>query len=283
MGNASFFDLNTLITINSKVWIVDKLNPNVPVLKISKADFNLVKKGIYKKDNAKLDISGKTYWISEGLMNSIKIRCKNMKVDISNLSFSMQEFMNKDIIENGEFTIHTENITHLKNTQDDIYIICSKNNEDNYKLLISKLEKELDDIGLKVKLFYYVSETFYNRNDVEIAHKKAKIIIQHLIGLKTEIGMFTNEEVTKYDTINFYEDNKYIIGLIKNSNDILHFLISNSEDSIKDIIKEVLRSDDCNLIINQVTFNKVNTFIKTYITLSWNNIIKKFENFKFRF
>jgi hypothetical protein len=34
MKTANFFDINTLITINSKVWIIDKLKPNIPIVKI---------------------------------------------------------------------------------------------------------------------------------------------------------------------------------------------------------------------------------------------------------
>jgi len=134
MKTSNFFDINTLITINSKVWIIDKLKPNNPILKISKSEFNLLKKGVYKKDNIKFDISGETYWISKDLIDKIKIRCKNMDVDISSLSFSMQEFMNKEIVDNDDFSIHMEHIEHLKNINEDIYIICSKNNKVNYKV-----------------------------------------------------------------------------------------------------------------------------------------------------
>jgi hypothetical protein len=47
MKTANFFDINTLITINSKVWI-DKLKPNIPIVKISKSEFNLLN-NVYKK------------------------------------------------------------------------------------------------------------------------------------------------------------------------------------------------------------------------------------------
>jgi uncharacterized protein (DUF4213/DUF364 family) len=49
MKTANFFDINTLITINSKVWIIDKLKPNIPIVKISKSEFNLLNNGVYKK------------------------------------------------------------------------------------------------------------------------------------------------------------------------------------------------------------------------------------------
>ena len=39
----------------------------------------------------------------------------------------MQEFLNKELIENLDYNINISNISHLKNTDDHIYIICSKN------------------------------------------------------------------------------------------------------------------------------------------------------------
>ena len=39
--------------------------------------------------------------------------------------------------------INLENILHLKNTDDDIYVICSKNTKRNYELMISKIEDKL--------------------------------------------------------------------------------------------------------------------------------------------
>ena len=37
--NAHFFDLNTLITINSRVWVVENTNPNKPIIRITKSEF----------------------------------------------------------------------------------------------------------------------------------------------------------------------------------------------------------------------------------------------------
>ncbi len=279
INNAFFFDINTLITTNSKVWIVDRDKPTEPLIKISKSDFNLIRKGIYKKDNIKFEIQGESYWISKELFEQIKIKSKNKNLNISRLAFSMQEFMNKEIIENNDFTIHLENIRHLKNKDGDIYIICSKNTKNNYELIISKLEDKLKEIGLVVKNYYYISETFYNRDEDDINNKKVRLIIQHLIGLKTNIDKFTHTEITKYDTIRFYDDEARVIELAKNSNNVLHFLIENSEELVVDRIKEILKENVCELIINKVTFNKVNLFISTKIKLEYQKIVKTFEGF----
>ena len=280
--NAHFFDLNSLITMNSKVWIVNTRTPNKPLIRISKSEFNLLRKGVYKKDNINFDIDGQTYWLSEELFNKIKIKSKNNNVNISELAFSMQEFMNKDIIENGDFTIHLENIRHLKNSQDDIYVICSKNSKRSYESLIEKLEEKLLDFGLKIKNFYFISETFYNRDRDDIVHKKVRLVLQHIIGLKTADTKFTKEEITKYDEVSLYDDDINTIKLSKGINDVLQFLVKNSDDEIKDKIKEVLKMEECELIINQVTFNKVNPFITTKVELNLHKIVRTFENFIYK-
>jgi hypothetical protein len=268
--------------MNSKVWIVNKLNPNKPLLRISKSEFNLLRKGVYRKDNIKFDMAGESYWFSEELLNRIKIKAKNANVDVSQLAFSMQEFMSKDIIDNGDFTLHLENIRHLKNTQDDIYVICSKNSKRSYESLIEKLEEKLLDFGLKIKNFYYISETFYNRDRDDIIHKKVRLVLQHIIGLKTADTKFTEEEITKYDEVSLYDDDLNTIKLAKGVNDVLQFLVKNSDDDVKDKVKEVLKMEECELIINQVTFNKVNPFITTKVELNLNKIIRTFENFIYK-
>ena len=280
--NAHFFDLNSLITMNSKVWIVNTRTPNKPLIRISKSEFNLLRKGVYKKDNINFDIDGQTYWLSEELFNKIKIKSKNNNVNISELSFSMQEFMNKDIIENGDFTIHLENIRHLKNSQDDIYVICSKNSKRSYESLIEKLEEKLLEFGLRIKNFYFVSETFYNRDRDDIVHKKVRLVLQHIIGLKTADTKFTEEEITKYDQVSLYDDDINTIKLAKGINDVLQFLVKNSNDEVKEKVKEVLKMEECELIINQVTFNKVNPFITTKVELNLNKIVRTFENFIYK-
>ena len=280
--NGHFFDLNSLITMNSKVWIVNTRTPNKPLIRISKSEFNLLRKGVYKKDNINFDIDGQTYWLSEELFNKIKVKSKNNNVNISELSFSMQEFMNKDIIENSDFTIHLENIRHLKNSQDDIYVICSKNSKRSYESLIEKLEEKLLEFGLKIKNFYFVSETFYNRDRDDIVHKKVRLVLQHIIGLKTADTKFTEEEITKYDQVSLYDDDINTIKLAKGINDVLQFLVKNSDDEVKEKVKEVLKMEECELIINQVTFNKVNPFITTKVELNLNKIVRTFENFIYK-
>ena len=278
---AHFFDIETILVMDSKVWIVDKFSPKVPIIKISKSDFNLIKNGIYKSQNNSIYFGGSTYWIPEELMNTIKIKCKNLKINITNLMFSMQEYMNPDVIETLDYDINIENLAHLKNTIDDIYFICSKNTKNNYDKIIKKIEKKLEKIGLFVKKYYFISDTFYNRDQDEVAHKKVRLLIQHLIGMKTEGDKFIEEELQKYDEVEFYEDDENTISLSIDCNKLLQLIIDNSESEIKSKIKDLLKSETI-LYVNQVSPNKVKRFSKTKVLIEYHNLIKTFEIFNWK-
>lgn len=282
MRQAHFFDLDTLMDVNNKIWIVDKTKPSIPVVKISKSDFNLIKKGIFRKYDQRLNIGGTSYWLPEDLMNSIKIRCKNLKCDITGLSFSMQEFMNPSIIEEMNFDINIQNFEHLKNTRDDIYVICSKNSERNYSSIIEKLKEKLADQGLVIKNFYYLSETFYNRDKDDITHKKVRMLLQHLIGLKTDGDKFTDEEIEEYDRVYFYDDEINAVVLAKDSNKVFEFIVSKTEENLKSRIKDIIKSNDKVVVVRHITNNKINPFIETEVLLEWSNLKKTFESFNYK-
>ena len=278
---AHFFDIETILVMDNKVWIVDKFSPKVPIIKISKSDFNLIKNGIYKSQNNSIYFGGSTYWIPEELMNIIKIKCKNLRINITNLIFSMQEYMNPDVIETLDYDINIENLAHLKNTTDDIYFICSKNTKNNYEKIIKKIEEKLENIGLSVKKYYFISDTFYNRDLDEVAHKKVRLILQHLIGMKTEGDKFIEEELQKYDEIEFYEDDENTISLAIDCNKLLQLIIDNSSSEIKSKIKDLLKSETL-LYVNQVSPNKVKRFSKTKVLVEYHNLIKTFERFDWK-
>lgn len=282
MRQGHFFDLDTLINVNNKIWIVDKTKPSIPIVKISKSEFNLIKKGIYRKYNQSLSIGGSSYWLPEDLMNSIKVRCKNLKCDVTGLSFSMQEFMNPSVIENLDFDINIHNFEHLKNTRDDIYVICSKNSERNYSSIIEKLKEKLADCGLTIKNFYYLSETFYNRDKDDITHKKVRMLLQHLVGLKTDGDVFTDEEIGEYDRVYFYDLEPNAVELAKDSNTVFEFIASRTEESIKSRLKDIIKDGDKVVVVRQITNNKINPFIEKEVSLEWSNLKKTFESFNYK-
>lgn len=278
---AHFFDLDTILVTNAKVWIVDKTIPNIPILKINQSEFNLIKSGVFKHQGNKINFAGHEYWLPTDLFEKLKIKAKNYRADISNLSFSMQEFMNKELIENLDYNINIENIIHLKNTDDDIYVICSKNSQKNHELMISKIEEKLKENGLQIKKYYHISETFYNRSEDDIAHKKVRLLLQHIIGYKTEGDKFIDEKVTEYQEVFYYEDEETSIKMANDCNKLFMILLSNTESTLKDIIKQEIKNPHY-LFVNKITFNRVNKFITNKILIEFSNLIKAFESFKIR-
>jgi hypothetical protein len=276
---AHFFDLDVLIKIDSLVWIVSKTKPNQPIIKLTQSEFNLVKKGIYRRYNSQLKISGTNYWLPENLLNEIKIKCKKFNCDLTDLAFSMQEFMNKEVIDKLDYEIFIKNFEHLKNSNDDIYVICSKNSKQNYDTIIRKLEKSFFEMGLRVKNYYYLSETFYNRDQDDIVHKKSRLLLQHLIGFKTENDKFSENEIQKYEVISFYDDDHRAIEFMKDINSTLKFILSNTEEELNKNIKDVVNDNDLLLSVNLVTHNGIMPFSTSEVILKTSDIFKTFESF----
>ena len=277
--NAHFIDLEIILKIESKPWIVDKNNPNVPILKIEKSDFNLYQSGIYKSHGNKLNFNGKTFWLPNEFMNLLKIKTKKLKIDISNLGISMQEFLNPEVSKNIDFDLDMSIFNNVINTNDDIYIICSKNNKSIFENQILQLEEELKELGLSIKKYYFISETFYNKNEDNISYLKSKLLLQHLLGLKTDGDILTSEKIDDYNQITYYDDNLKSISLAKDLNKLLENLLLKTSSDIKLTVKDKIKNDDNFLIIKEYTHNKANKFNEFQIQLEYSNIVKSFENF----
>ena len=280
MIKAHFFDLNTLVDIKQLCWIVDKTNPNIPIMKITKSDFNLIKSGIYKSQGNKVEFNGQTFWLPNEMFNRLKVKLKTNRISISNIGISMQEFLNSEIIKGIDFKLNLDNIIHLKNTSDDIYIICSKQTKKSYESIIDKLKEKLFEEGLKIKNFYFISETFYNSDNDDIKYNKIKLLIQHLVGYKTENNKFIDQEIERYDSIYFYDDELDTIKMSDEINVVLKFLLSKTDDGLKSVIKEDIKEYRPSLFINQITDNNFNRSLSKKVILDYTSLIKTFEGFR---
>jgi hypothetical protein len=281
--NAHFIDLDIILKTESKPWIVSKENPNIPILKMEPSDFKVFQSGIYKNQNNKIEFNGKTFWLSNDFMNKVKLSAKKYRADISNLAISLQEYLNPQLIENIPFEVDLSIFNSIINTDDDIYIICSKNTKRNYDNQVQKLESDLKEKGLKIKEFYYISETFMNRDEDNISHLKVKLVLQHLIGLKTEGDKITNEEITDYPKITYYDDSKPAIELAKRINQVLESLLLKTEKEVKLKVKDKIQNVENVLVVKEYTHNKSKKFNETIVDLEYTNVIKNFESFNFSF
>jgi hypothetical protein len=276
---AHFINIDILLKTESKAWIVSKDNPNIPILKIDPWEFKVFQSGIYRNQNNRIDFNGKVFWLPTEFMNKLKVSAKRNKADISNLGISMQEFLNKELIDNIPFNLNMDIFKPIINTDDDIYIICSKNTKNNYNKVVTKLEEELKELGLVVKNFYYTSDTFFDKDDDYTAYLKVKLLIQHLVGLKTDGDKFSSEEIKDYSHVIFYDSDKSSINLSKSINNVIEKLTIKTDDSTKLLVKEKIKSVENVLIVKEFTHNLTKKFNETIIPVEYSNIIKSFENF----
>jgi hypothetical protein len=279
MLRSVFIDLNVLLRVENQAWVVDKKNANMPIMKISKSDFNLIKSGIYKSQGNKIDFNGKTFYLPTDLMNKIKIKVKSYNLNFSNLGISLQEFMNKEVIDTLDYEFNLSLLPSLKNKIQDIFIICSDKTKKSYVSILDKLEIEFEKVGLKIKNYYPISENFTNQNDDDIRFKKMRLLIQHLVGYKTDGIKFKDEEITRYDQIYYYDTSKETIKITKEINNLFEIILSKTNDGLRDVIKEDVIDFRPSLVVFQEEENTRNPRKSSKVILNISKIVKKFENF----
>jgi len=277
------FDIDTILVIDSKVWIVDKTKPNIPILKISEYEFNLIKDGIYKSQDNKIYFNGKVYWLPTKLYNNIKIHAKNYKADLNNLGISIQEFLNKDIIDNTNYELRIDLLNKLlKNKIDDNYILCSKLTKRNYESIIEKVEKKLNEEGIIIKKFIFINETFYDKDADFVHYKKIEFLLRLLTGYKIQDKKFIDKQNKQYSVVNFYDIDLGTLSIYNDVNNYLKSILNKSDNGLKEVIKENIDLIKPLLEINQLTTNKHNQIISKSVYLDYSNLFKTFESFNKR-
>lgn len=277
---AHFFDLDTVLISDAMVWIVDKSKPSNCIMRITQSDFNLVRKGVYRTKGNKISFAGFDYFLPDNMMNDLRIRCKKMKSDISNLAFSMREFLDPEFVDSSNHTLDTGVLQHLKNTQDRVYFICSRNSENVYKRIIKKLEIEFSELGISPD-YYYISDTFYERDDDKTSFDKIRLVLQHMIGFKSDGRKFTNDKIQQFSDVSFYDDDQYTIKLATQISDMLTMMVGNSESSIKEEIQSVIDSSKPELTVCLVSPNKISRFSSKKVNLGNMRLVKSFESYKY--
>lgn len=288
MKTIHFFDLDgTLWNVDGNAWIINKNKPSKPIIKLSKIQLNDILSGIHKKDEIMIDYNGKNYWISENMFNKIKKRYPNITEDKLGISFiEMTDSYNFD-----KLSIFKENIRHLINKDGfDIGILSARYNEENDKMLLSSLKKELDNIGLYINKFHYVGDFFRNKINDNIAYRKSDVLLEYLIGFKIKNDKFLPIMVDKYDVVYFYDDEFKNIQVANEIQILLEEYLRNTDDEVFNKIMKLLETSKPILYTNLITNNSLNRFrsnkvelkkpIKYPVKIEENYNILKFDEFK---
>ena len=235
-----FFDLDgTLWGLDTKAWIILKKYPNNPLIKLSNGQLTDILFGVYKKDEIIINYNGNNYWISKQIFNKIKKSIPNIKEDQLGLSFI--EKVNPIYYKN--LTFYKENIRHLINEKGiDIGILSGRYSEEDDNKLLALLKSELDNIGLEINKFYYVSDFFKPTVDNNVNFKKMNILLEHLVGFKINDDHFIPIKQDLYKEVHFYDDEFQNINTANNIQEIFEEYLRKTDDEVYNRI--MLRVND---------------------------------------
>ncbi len=261
-------DINTILSFEDRmVWIIDRMNPSIPIIRISESEYNLIKSEIYKSKNNKIYFNGVEYFISEDLINKIKVKSKVREFNLTNLSFSMREYLDPQIIENLKPIIDLSPIKEMKNKSGDIYLIISNYMKSKYQKQIDKLIEKMSEQGYKIKGFYWLDQTFNSFEKDNNLYKKELIILSHIIGKKIKDGKISDEDYPQYNIINYYDSSSDMVFIdFNNINLMLKKLLIDVKDKKSLVFNKVI------LNFNKVTSNLMNRLIKSTIEIVKDNI-----------
>ena len=283
-----FFDLDgTLWGLDTKAWIILKKYPNNPLIKLSNGQLTDILFGVYKKDEIIINYNGNNYWISKQIFNKIKKSIPNIKEDQLGLSFI--EKVNPIYYKN--LTFYKENIRHLINEKGiDIGILSGRYSEEDDNKLLALLKSELDNIGLEINKFYYVSDFFKPTFDNNVNFKKRNILLEHLVGFKINDDHFIPIKQDLYKEVHFYDDEFQNINTANNIQEIFEEYLRKTDDEVYNRI--MLRVNDIKPLLYTylITNNNLNRFKTTKIELQKpkrfpikieenNKFISKFNKF----
>lgn len=283
-----FFDLDrTLWSIDTKVWIIDKNNPSKPILKLSKEDSTYIITGIYKNDENMIEYNGKSFWISDDMLE--KIQKKRKSLELEDLGISFIEKTNPAYYTNVKFFI--ENIRHVIGKENvEIGILSARYSVDNDNEVLKVLKEKLAELGLEINKFYYTGDSYNTSNTNKTTIDKMKILLEHLAGFHIKDDHFVPIKQDFYNEVHFYDDENQNINVANDIQDFFEKYLKNTEDEVFNRISKTVSEYEPTLYTHLITNNQLNRFkttevklskpIKFSIKLEESKIIKDFNEFK---
>lgn len=267
MKEFHFFDLDhTLWEMENYAWVIDKNKPEIPLVKITLNELLMIKKGFYRNDNLKINYNGQEFYISKQLMDKIQ---KKKIVGINNLGISYIEMTSPEYINTTKTTFLTKNIMHLIGRDDlKIIILTGRNNRQKHEKILNLLRLKLQEMGLEIFKIYFIGDEMKIENDEEISYRKAVVLLEHMVGMKTEDNTFIPLKQDFSNSIYFYDDEIQNINSANNIQSIFDKIYRNTtNEDVKKIIIDRIKNMNLTLCTNLVGTNEINRFTKKMINL----------------
>ena len=243
-----FFDLDGVLwKTDAHWWIVDKNNPQKPIMRITQEEGSKCISGDWKEYG--YHITGiYDAWLSEEMYKKTN-KYGLLNLDLRFDEFNVKKYLSKQL-KNIEFYI--DNIIHLSNLTDKVAILTARGSKDNHITLLDKLSNTLinNNINLSDKI-YFVNDNNKKRLIGSSAYLKANILLEHLVGFKiNENGFF--DEQDEFDKVTFYDDEWKNIETSLNLKNILLDVLSKSDTKYQKEVNKRLKNNKV-LISNFIT------------------------------
>lgn len=262
MNKFHFFDLDyTLWKTNSKLAVIDKEHPENVLFRIDPIYIPMMKT-YWKKYDLCVHYNGKEYWLNENLWEEIqKI---NKKLKIGDIGISNREFTDGEVIDNQKHKVEylLNNLNHLKNDHSaEIGLLTARTNKKAHKELLKDLKDSVyRKLRKNISKIYFVNDLEDVANDNLTASRKAKILLEHLIGYKIRRNRFIELEQTTYDDIHFYDDNEKNIEAAKNLQLLFEKCLKNTDPMLKNDIIERVKHTELKTTTYLITNNEIEPF-----------------------
>lgn len=266
--NIHWYDLDGVLwQTDAKWWIVDKMSPSKPIIKISQYEGSLILSGHYRSDNIFVSYNGHEGYLSKEMFLKIQSKKNISKEDIG---FNWREFTDSKIIEKqAEYIIfNIKYISHLKDTEDDVKLLTARGNKDAHDILLNKLNGELSGLNILISDSIFINDIKFLNITGSTSVKKTMCILQSMVGYEIHDDKFVPISVEKYDCSYFYDDEDKNIEQCKLMNTHLLKLLENTMPSLRSEILEDVRMRQPKLIINLVTTNEENMFITNEVIIT---------------
>lgn len=278
MNSFHFFDLDyTLWNTNSKLAVINKNQPEKVIYRIDPIYIPMMKT-YWKQYDLQVRYNGKQYWLNEDIWKEIQDKNKNIKIE--NIGISDREWNNEEIINRqlGKVEYLLDNLNHLKNDHAaEIGFLTARTNKKAHGGLLKELKDRIyRKLRKNISKIFFVNDLEDDVNNDLTASRKAKIILEHLIGYKIRRNQFIKMDQSKYDDIHFYDDNENNIEAAKNIQIIFERCLRNSDPIIKNEIIDRVKNNDLNYTCYLITNNEIEPFSKKEKRLLLPNMVELF-------
>lgn len=275
------YDLDfTLWRSPAKLAVIDKEEPWKVIYRIPVDNISMMK-SYYQKEGLEVNYNGNTWYLNEEMWSDVK-RVIGRDITLSDIGISDREWTNEEILENqiSKTEYLLENLNHLKGQKFDVGFLTARSRKKNHIDNINHLKEKVSmKLKTPVKKVYFVNDIDENKNSDITSNRKAKILLEHLIGYKIKNNKFTSLKQETYERVFFYDDNKDNVEQANGLQFLLEKLLIRTSKEIKMEILERIKRNDLFFIVNEITSNKLNPFLKYERKLLPPNNVKLFEDY----